>query len=194
MELEFAVDPLFKKASADFDEGGAKGLLLNHLAIDAQGRIVFDSSDNAEDATTDKDTTTRTFNGTLEDEEQFVEADISMTSPLQDDGVDEEIDITALGTKFFPDLTILDHQHICPSLRNFGLGDPTGSMDIPFLKAPEDWRHERDKSANAIGDKSGTFLDENPAGFDDDDDGLLGGYDLPADTGFGEGGEAWARD
>src|SRR5205085_2808371 len=26
MELEFSVDPLFNKASADFDEGGAKGL------------------------------------------------------------------------------------------------------------------------------------------------------------------------
>ena len=41
------MDPLFKKASADFDEGGAKGLLLNHLAIDGRGRIVFDSSDDA---------------------------------------------------------------------------------------------------------------------------------------------------
>jgi condensin complex subunit 2 len=39
------VDPLFKKTSADFDEGGAKGLLLNHLCLDAEGRIVFDASD-----------------------------------------------------------------------------------------------------------------------------------------------------
>ncbi|CRK16389.1 hypothetical protein BN1723_010969 [Verticillium longisporum] len=53
-ELEFAVDPLFKKASADFDEGGAKGLLLNHLMIDSQGRIVFDSSDDVGDAQTSK--------------------------------------------------------------------------------------------------------------------------------------------
>src|SRR5438552_14871066 len=54
-ELEFAVDPLFKKATADFDEGGAKGLLLNHLSIDAEGRIVFDSSDDAGDATAEGD-------------------------------------------------------------------------------------------------------------------------------------------
>ena len=46
MDLELNVDPLFKKASADFDEGGAKGLLLNNLAIDSIGRIVFDSSDD----------------------------------------------------------------------------------------------------------------------------------------------------
>jgi condensin complex subunit 2 len=43
--LEFSVDPLFKKTSADFDEGGAKGLLLNHLSLDGEGRIVFDAGD-----------------------------------------------------------------------------------------------------------------------------------------------------
>lgn len=54
------MDPLFKKTSADFDEGGAMGLLMNHLSIDGKGRVVFDSGDvevdeedeegNAEDA------------------------------------------------------------------------------------------------------------------------------------------------
>lgn len=39
------MDPLFKKTSADFDEGGAKGLLLNHLSLDGEGRIIFDASD-----------------------------------------------------------------------------------------------------------------------------------------------------
>jgi len=69
-------------------------------------------------------------------------------------------------------------------------------MDIPFLKAPEDWRQEREKSTEAggVGDKSGIFLDDdNPAGFDDDDE-MMGDFDMPADTGFGEGGEAWAKD
>ena len=44
-DLEFSVDPLFKKTSADFDEGGAQGLLLNHLSVDADGKIIFDASD-----------------------------------------------------------------------------------------------------------------------------------------------------
>ena len=44
-DLEFAVDPLFKKTSEDFDEGGAQGLLMNHLAGDNNLRIVFDASD-----------------------------------------------------------------------------------------------------------------------------------------------------
>lgn len=43
--LEFAVDPLFKKTCADFDEGGARGLLLNHLSVDVEGKIIFDAGD-----------------------------------------------------------------------------------------------------------------------------------------------------
>jgi hypothetical protein len=41
------VDPLFKKTSADFDEGGARGLLLNHLHIGYDGRMIFDASNDA---------------------------------------------------------------------------------------------------------------------------------------------------
>jgi condensin complex subunit 2 len=44
-DLDFAVDPLFKKTSADFDEGGARGLLLNHLNLDQYCKIIFDASD-----------------------------------------------------------------------------------------------------------------------------------------------------
>ncbi|GAA5868066.1 hypothetical protein JCM8547_000795 [Rhodosporidiobolus lusitaniae] len=44
-DLEFTVDPLFKKTSADFDEGGAAGLLMNHLSVDGGMRVVFDAGD-----------------------------------------------------------------------------------------------------------------------------------------------------
>lgn len=44
-DLEFSVDPLFKKTCADFDEGGAMGLLMNHLSLDGKGRVVFDAGD-----------------------------------------------------------------------------------------------------------------------------------------------------
>jgi condensin complex subunit 2 len=50
LELEFSVDPLFKKTCADFDEGGAQGLLMNHLSLgvgsDGGLRVVFDASDS----------------------------------------------------------------------------------------------------------------------------------------------------
>ncbi|KAH6671208.1 condensin complex subunit 2/barren [Halenospora varia] len=197
-ELEFTVDPLFKKASADFDEGGAKGLLLNHLAIDSHGRIVFDSSDDAGDASSEGQETRRKNDAIQEEDESELDSANTTAKEIEEEEEDVEIDVGALGARFFPDLERLDIQDICPSLKNFDLGDPSGSMDIPFLKAPEDWRQEKDKPSDeipSVGDKSGIFLDDdNPVGFDDDDDGFLGGFDIPVDTGFGEGGEAWARD
>lgn len=44
-DLAFAVDPLFHKTSAQFDEGGAHGLLLNNLSVYKGCNIVFDSMD-----------------------------------------------------------------------------------------------------------------------------------------------------
>ncbi|KAG8703105.1 hypothetical protein FRC08_003077 [Ceratobasidium sp. 394] len=46
LETECTPDPLFKKTSADFDEGGAGGMLMNHLSVDAQLQIVFDASES----------------------------------------------------------------------------------------------------------------------------------------------------
>ncbi|KAG7195088.1 uncharacterized protein KQ657_004204 [Scheffersomyces spartinae] len=54
-EQELAIDPLFKKALAEFDEGGAKSLLLNSLSIDATGRVVFDATMAQEDSEEDKE-------------------------------------------------------------------------------------------------------------------------------------------
>lgn len=198
-ELEFAVDPLFKKASADFDEGGAKGLLLNHLMIDSEGRIVFDSSDDAADAAAVDQ----------KDEVQYEDADevevekdadsMSIDKPdgsaPEDDTDDVEIDVAALGQRFFPDLGRLDELDVCPSLKTFDLGDPSGSTDIPFLRAPEDWRQDQGNGgvSGALGDNSGLLIDDDaPAGFDDDLG--LGSFDMGDDVAFGEGGEAWARD
>lgn len=41
--VAFTVDPLFQQTSAQFDEGGAKGLLLNTLSVYQGCEIVFDS-------------------------------------------------------------------------------------------------------------------------------------------------------
>ncbi|KAL8781139.1 MAG: hypothetical protein Q9213_006139 [Squamulea squamosa] len=186
-ELEFSVDPLFKKASADFDEGGAKGLLLNHLSIDSEGRIVFDSSDDAHDTPTE-----------LEEDESEAsrkEGILQDVNPLKLRV--PGIDLNSLASLFFPNMSQLDEHDICPSMKTFDLGDPSGSLDIPFLKASEDWRQEIPNVENdgpALADQTRIVLDEdNAAGFGDDDDALLGGFDLAADAGFGEGGDAWAK-
>ncbi|KAI1756536.1 condensin complex subunit 2/barren [Xylaria castorea] len=190
-DMEFAVDPLFKKASADFDEGGAKGLLLNHLMIDGQGRIVFDSSDDTNDKSADGIKPRRREDVTA-DEEDELEEDDTITDQTVKAEIDEdvEIDISALGAKFFPDLARLDEQDICPSLKTFDLGNPSGSLDIPFLRAPEGSGEDEDEDAlDETGNKSGMFIDEdNPMGFDDMT--AMGGFDVA----FGEGGEAWARE
>ncbi|MCO5582643.1 hypothetical protein L7F22_036541 [Adiantum nelumboides] len=44
-DVAFTVDPLFNQMSAQFDEGGAKGLLLNILSVYNGCKLVFDSSD-----------------------------------------------------------------------------------------------------------------------------------------------------
>lgn len=187
------MDPLFKKASADFDEGGAKGLLLNHLSIDGQGRIVFDSSDDVADENANE-----AGNAGQEsaDPEQPSSPSPTPQQPANDTFEENtEIDIAPLANRFFPDLDRLGEQDICPSLKNLDLGDPSGSLDIPFLKAPEDWRHDKsNEEGHNANDASGIMLDDdNAVGFDDDD-ATLAGFDLSGDTGFGDGGEAWARD
>ncbi|ETN38896.1 uncharacterized protein HMPREF1541_06938 [Cyphellophora europaea CBS 101466] len=199
LELEFSVDPLFKKASADFDEGGAKGLLLNHLSIDSEGRIVFDSSDDAGDVSLDSEQQAEEQDESSEDASQppTPRPASSQTEPE----VETEIDLSSLASKFFPDLSILDNQDICPSMKTFALG--SSDLTLPFLKAPDDWREKAkepspppalDPNLN-LAEQSGIFLHDAPDMAFDDDDGI-GGFDMnmPDNVGFGEGGEAWARD
>ena len=190
MELEFAVDPLFKKASADFDEGGAKGLLLNHLSIDGEGRIVFDSSDNAQEQGADDGSRRDSMDpeGTIAEEEGEKEKQQAEETVAEDGPVD----IAALGARFFPDLSKLDSQDICPTLKSFELGSGDASLDLPFLKAPENWRDEHPEPTLSDQDEGGN--DNNFDMMDDDDNDAGGAFDLPPETGFGEGGEAWARD
>lgn len=178
MELEFAVDPLFKKASADFDEGGAKGLLLNHLTIDAHGRIVFDSSDDVQQ--TEGEPVEEPPNEHADDRTRLDE--------------DQAVDVTSLGIKFLPDLSLLDELDVCPSLKTFELGGGDEPLDIPFLKAPEDWRKEQAATKNSPENDPPPVDFGVLSGFDDDEGGINDAFDAAADVGFGEGGEAWAKD
>lgn len=43
-ETVLSVDPLFRKTSAKFDQGGTRGLLLNHLQLTPSMQLLFDSS------------------------------------------------------------------------------------------------------------------------------------------------------
>ena len=186
---------MFKKASADFDEGGAKGLLLNHLAIDSEGRVVFDSSDEVEITSLATSYMQQPMEHTKNMESTRSGSDGVHPPQSQDLDCCKDLDLRALKSRFLPDLDQLDEQEICPSLKNFDLCNPSRTFNIPFHKALEKSSSDSgDVPLVSLGDYSGIMLDENnAAGFDDEEE-LLGGFEMPADTEFGEGGEKWARD
>eukprot|EP00833_Pecoramyces_ruminatium_P018293 jgi/Orpsp1_1/1192325/evm.model.d7180000092291.1 len=113
-DLEFSVDPLFKKTCADFDEGGAKGLLLNHLGINENGMIIFDASDAIEDEDVDFD--------------------------IDDDAIDQEnnneniIDISILKEKILPNPDIITEFDICPALKDFEFSSESVSKTMLALQ------------------------------------------------------------
>eukprot|EP01127_Copromyxa_protea_P024731 TRINITY_DN9893_c0_g1_i1.p1 TRINITY_DN9893_c0_g1~~TRINITY_DN9893_c0_g1_i1.p1 ORF type:complete len:681 (-),score=144.49 TRINITY_DN9893_c0_g1_i1:28-1833(-) len=45
LDLQFSIDPLFRKASASFDDQGGRALLLSQLSVYNGCEIIFDSSD-----------------------------------------------------------------------------------------------------------------------------------------------------
>lgn len=166
--------------------------------IDSKGRIVFDSSDDSVDRSETKKRKRRDDGeAEVDDDDDDEEDDESTLQPVPEAEEDEdvEIDLTALGARILPDLTRLDELDVCPSLKTFDLGDPSGSLDIPFLRAPEDWRQEQEKEAaeRGLGNKSGMEIDDdNLLGFDDGEG--LGDFSMGGDVAFGEGGEAWAKE
>ncbi|CCX06974.1 condensin complex subunit 2/barren [Pyronema domesticum] len=185
LELEFSVDPLFRKASADFDEGGAKGLLLNHLSIDNNGRIVFDSSD-------DKDDEHHESNGEENEDEEVEKSPAVQLEDIPEEPEEIANKLGNLRSRFFPDLSILDNQDICPSLKNVDFST-AGTLDIPFLK-PQD-----DKDDPLASGGAGGFDDDDRAGGNDMAFGFDDGYGVGGDDdgdmtmAFGEGGEVWAN-
>ncbi|KAG0348230.1 hypothetical protein BG004_005626 [Podila humilis] len=187
--LEFAVDPLFKKTCADFDEGGARGLLLNHLSVDVEGKIIFDAGDARDEGD----------DGDEEEEEEEREDESVVPRPSQDDSslaekstkkhTDVEaamIDIQRLRNKFLPSLNRIFEKDICPSLKDFQLSG-TSEMDFAFLKRFHDDEDNEDEMENGDNgnnnentvmrdDSEFPMTDNGLDGFDDfDDDNDQGG-------------------
>ncbi|KAJ1947504.1 hypothetical protein EC988_005415, partial [Linderina pennispora] len=180
LDLEFSVDPLFKKTSADFDEGGARGLLLNHLSVDGDGKIVFDASDARMVADDDDDIADQSEDGAdsrIPLTQKRVKTTLLDLSPMQE---------------LFDNITRnLDDAQICPSLADFEFTCDT-SVDFSLLKehlredeadeefpplssdhsseivppSPALMNDEQSPSLDDGGDDMGHFLN-----FDDDNDG-----------------------
>ncbi|KAI0820368.1 barren [Trametes gibbosa] len=111
LDLEFSVDPLFRKTCADFDEGGAQGLLMNHLSLtitpDGSLRVVFDASDSVAKG---------------EEEEQ----------PLEEPH--DDVDLSYLREHFIPDIEAIDERDISETLEDFAFGKDNFSADDTFFR------------------------------------------------------------
>ncbi|KAI0044766.1 barren [Auriscalpium vulgare] len=110
LEMEFSVDPLFRKTCADIDQGGAMGLLMNHLSLgtgpDGALNIIFDASDlPGDDGGDDED----------------------MLEP------EDEVDLATLRQDFLPDLDALDDKAISHSLADFSFSRDPFAVDEPAL-------------------------------------------------------------
>lgn len=110
LDLEFSIDPLFRKTCEDFDEGGAHGLLMNHLGlgVGSEGalRVIFDASDS--------------MRKVGEHEEDLLEPE-------------DDVDLAALRSDFFPDLEVLERKAISHSLEGFSFSRDTWALDEATL-------------------------------------------------------------
>eukprot|EP00842_Homolaphlyctis_polyrhiza_P004828 jgi/Hompol1/5346/HPOL_004350-RA len=151
-ESEFAVDPLFKKTASEFDEGGAQGLLLNHLNIDLEGRVLFDAG--AVKMLSKSDAT---------DQKGF-----SLTSNDDDDIPDAEFE--KLMGKFGNNLDKLDTLSICPTFKEFRFDG--SAFDVPMTlpeqhrEDPTDYHLDDDDNYDPF--QGGDFADDGDDGMDID--------------------------
>ncbi|KAI0305909.1 condensin complex subunit 2/barren [Multifurca ochricompacta] len=125
LDLEFSVDPLFRKTCEDFDEGGAHGLLMNHLGlgVGSEGalRVIFDASDSMGRVGEDEDL--------LEHED-----DIDLAALRCENISPHSIAPHLVGTgDFLPDLEILERKAISHSLEGFSFSRDTWVLDEAAL-------------------------------------------------------------
>ncbi|KAJ2865232.1 hypothetical protein GGH94_002373 [Coemansia aciculifera] len=182
LDLEFSVDPLFKKTSADFDEGGARGLLLNHLCFDADGKIVFDASDSkmAEDNGDDAGEHTEVSEAEDGDDSDVEVASATGKQPVAAAAKQHRatlIDVSSLDAIFGTIAQHLDDAHICPSLADFEFTRDT-SLDFSLLK--EHLRDDVDEAVTLLGSETnGALSDDQHSDFG----GFSGGNDGGGDDG-----------
>lgn len=138
LDLEFGVDPLFKKTCADFDEGGAQGLLMNHLSLgvgsDGGLRVVFDASDSMGRAGEEEEVR----------EEPVDEVDLSYLRSKSSSWTQFTVlRLHQYSEHFLPDLSVLEDKAISHSLASFSFSKDTFTFDdTTFFR--DDTHHEED--------------------------------------------------
>ncbi|KAI8800967.1 condensin complex subunit 2-domain-containing protein [Cladochytrium replicatum] len=177
-ELDFTVDPLFNKMRADFDEGGARGLLLNHLCIAPEGQIIFDTTD---------------FFADMESTVEGLDEKLGIGYELPPNSGKKLADISKLKELFGKDLSDIWNRQLCPTFSTFTFGNDASAFNLDSLafldnEPPSLTRNDDDNDFGRFDDNP--FDTGNPAfddgDDDDDDDGFdiqLDAHDLAAETG-----------
>lgn len=113
LSQELSIDPLFKKTLAEFDEGGAKSLLLNTLNMDNHTRVVFDATKGEQkESIKHEDDDERNH----EDEDGDGDEEIEKSKDMEMSGMDEDdIDISVFKDFVIKDDADFDSLTICPS-------------------------------------------------------------------------------
>ncbi|GAA5833740.1 hypothetical protein JCM11251_003216 [Rhodosporidiobolus azoricus] len=199
-DLEFTVDPLFKKTSADFDEGGAAGLLMNHLSVDGGMRVVFDAGDarlemDEEDPEFGKEEREEKEKREKEEREREGESEVPIaelykcfSTPYPGQPPLPLTQRAPLPAQDVPDL--LSTMHLCPSLSTFSFSADGSleSLNLGLLNLDED----EDYGAKGKGGKNQHLADDDGdfGGFADDNNAAAGGdFGGGFDHDFGGGGE-----
>lgn len=122
MDLELYVDPLFKKALTDFDEGGSKSLLLNMLNVNEEGKIMFDTTDSAQSRAFREETVEPQDTKENEVEEEADQSMHDIEHSFAEMDIDEDVNsesidqkILQLGNRFLTNLGD-DTFNVCPSM------------------------------------------------------------------------------
>ena len=168
LEYQIATDPLFQKTSASFDEGGAKGMLLNHLCVQNGCQIVFDSSDASEDKERVGQEFLEGVEASNDDEEDALDLGDAMAGEMRDA------------------LRSIGSAELTPGFTDFRLSrqdgtavaDTSASFSIPPTAENDEYEY-----------------DEDEGGYDDadDDGGDFGDDDVGGDGFGGEGGAGFSR-
>lgn len=119
LDQELDIDPLFKRALSEFDEGGAKSLLLNILSINSDGRIVFDAAGKGKVEPIEEE----------EENAEDIENSVEEPSPgpktesteMQRPSPQNDRDVLDLASMLFGQPSDLEKLEICPSMSNLAV-------------------------------------------------------------------------
>lgn len=120
LDLELYVDPIFKKALTDFDEGGSKSLLINMLQINDEQRMVFDTAESSVGAVIKED---------VDEEEENNEDKMDVDNPDVNNDLDDSI--SNLFQFYFNNFD-LENSRICSTINDLNnvLNQTSNTSDL----------------------------------------------------------------